>query len=56
LQALEAEIEALRAARAAEVAQMGDIVDTLDRLVGGDPAGAGPAVAEEAAELDQERG
>lgn len=33
-QALQAELESLRATRAAEIAQMGDIIDTLDRMAG----------------------
>lgn len=34
LQALEAEVESLRAARAAEIAQMSEILDALDRMLG----------------------
>lgn len=45
--ALEAEIEALRAARAAEIAQMGDIMMALERLLDGDAQGdSAPAPAE----------
>lgn len=48
-QALEAEIEALRAARAAEIAQMSDLVIELERLLTGhDEPGADDTVRPEA--------